>query len=41
MNESVDTTCHCKELDDDLIEGGSTCYNCYKYRKDNNSEESN
>ncbi len=35
----TDTTCHCAELDDDLIEDGYTCYNCYAYRKDNPSEE--
>ena len=31
----MDKTCHCAELDDDLIEDGYTCYNCYQYRKDN------
>lgn len=29
-----DTTCHCAELDDDLIEEGYTCYNCYATNKD-------
>ena len=26
--------CHCAELDDDLIEDGYTCYNCYSTNKD-------
>ena len=29
-----DTTCHCAELDDDLIDEGYTCYNCYATNKD-------
>jgi len=31
----MDTTCTCDQLDDDLIEQGYTCHNCYEYRKDN------
>lgn len=31
----MDTTCHCDELDGDVLELGYTCYNCYQYRKDN------
>ena len=27
--------CNCDQLDEDLIEAGYTCYNCYAYRKDN------
>lgn len=27
--------CNCELLDDDLLEGGSTCYNCYELMKDN------
>jgi len=27
-------TCNCAELDDDLIEAGNTCYNCYATNKD-------
>jgi hypothetical protein len=30
----MDTTCNCSQLDDDLIEQGYTCYNCYEFRKD-------
>lgn len=26
--------CQCKELDDDLIESGWTCYNCYEQGND-------
>jgi hypothetical protein len=28
-------SCTCIELDDDLIEAGSTCYHCYEMHKDN------
>jgi len=28
-------TCNCSELDDDLLEEGNSCYNYYKYQKDN------
>jgi hypothetical protein len=39
---SLTITCQCDLLEDDLIEAGYTCYNCYKYRKDNPQfEESN
>lgn len=31
--------CNCDQLDDDLIEAGYTCYNCYAYRKDNPDTE--
>jgi hypothetical protein len=34
--------CNCDNLDDDLIEAGWTCHNCYTYRKDNpDGEETN
>ena len=29
-----DTNCHCAELDDDQIEDGYNCYNCYATNKD-------
>lgn len=29
--------CQCQNLDDDLLEQGYTCYNCYEFRKDNPS----
>lgn len=32
----INTKCTCDQLDDDLIEDGWTCHNCYTYRKDNN-----
>ena len=31
--------CNCDQLDDDLIEAGYTCYNCYACRKDNPTTE--
>lgn len=30
--------CECKELDDDLIEQGWTCYNCYLNENEGDTE---
>ena len=29
MPKTMTKSCQCSELDDDLIEDGWTCYNCY------------
>jgi predicted nucleic acid-binding Zn finger protein len=29
--------CTCSQLDDELVESGSTCYHCYEMHKDNST----